>query len=42
MVADERESEVLRAFTALKVSPRGRLELGGIKGDWRPNNCNEI
>lgn len=37
MVANERESEVLRAFTALKVSSRGRLELGGIKGDLKWN-----
>lgn len=36
MVMDERESEVLRAFTTLNVSPRGRLELSGIQGEPSP------
>ncbi|GMH35620.1 hypothetical protein BSKO_03488 [Bryopsis sp. KO-2023] len=31
MAVDERESEVLRAFTSLKVNNRGRVEMLGIK-----------
>lgn len=38
MVVDERESEVLRAFTALNVSPRGRLELAGIQSGYPVEN----